>query len=59
MKKWIPQKKIMTIVIGATVVGVAIYCISLFLVLKETKKIENLRNDIDSSFSEEEKSRAP
>lgn len=51
MNNWIPKNKTVRFAVSAVVLCLALYFVGLFVVLKETKKVENLYNSTESTFS--------
>jgi hypothetical protein len=55
MNNWIPKNKIVKFSAVVAFLSIVLYFGGLFIVLKETKKVENFYNDTESEFSKEKK----
>jgi Tfp pilus assembly protein PilO len=51
MNNWIPKTKIVRLAVAAVLLSVALYFSGLFVVLNETKKLENLYSSTESNSS--------
>ena len=48
MNNWIPKNKTVRLAVSTVVLSVALYFVGLFIVLNETKKVEDLYNNTES-----------
>jgi hypothetical protein len=55
MNSWIPKNKIVRIAASVALLSIVLYFVGLFIVLNETKKLENLYGNTESESSKEQK----
>jgi Tfp pilus assembly protein PilO len=54
MKNWIPKNKIVKLAVSAVILSIVLYLIGLFVVLNETKKLENFYKNTETKSSKGE-----